>query len=284
MLLIPLTWISCKSDEDKVQEAKQVVTDFLHELELKNWDEVRKLYPSSIDINAFITPAKFDIEDAKIDDDENVRVYVRMNRGKTKRVPIMFSLGVDDNGEYVIKHTKGLSPTVYNGRFDYYRIVGCLNDKSDDAEAERTDKDKGKVFSATVSGISHRIASNIKFSSNLEYSMGYVSGEAKVNNPTPYTIPYMCYQIKIAFGSEYTGDVVAIGDIPSGESLSFRVFTAVPQSWNSNDGVNLQFEITDTRFIEENMTEVEDFRGWDCDNMKDKAAKSAWWIPASEFE
>ncbi len=159
--------IACKSDKQKMEDAKQVVETFVKDLELENYISVNKIYPSFSKIGKYWILYDFSITDSKIDKDV-ITIYGTYKQGNTRNQSIMFVLKPsEENGDYIIEKSKGLSSYFGSDEYEFFKNIGCLRGLETDEEianACNTRIDKYELLVSNLRGeIEKSVNDNMKF-------------------------------------------------------------------------------------------------------------------------
>ncbi len=144
-------FFSCKSDKQKIEEAKQVVETFVKDLELENFQTIKNTYPSFSKIKGrFWILYQFKITDSKIENDE-VTIYGNYKQYDKTDESIMFVLKANgEGGKYIIDRTKGLSAYFGTNVYTFFKTIGCLRGLETDEEIALACKKREVVFNSLV--------------------------------------------------------------------------------------------------------------------------------------
>jgi hypothetical protein len=201
IILISLTTLlySCKSDKSRIEDAKQVVTTFVKDLELENYESINKVYPSLNKIGKYWLLYKFEITDSKIENKE-VTIYGKYFKGGEIEETIMFYLKVNSEGQYIIDHTKGLSGYFGTNAYKFLKNIGCLQGLETDEEIASACKKREVVFTSLVAQASKaQEESVIMENHSVVNSYGYLSGDITCKNTSDTDIPAFSYDLYVLF-------------------------------------------------------------------------------------
>jgi len=190
---------SCRSDKTRIEEARQVVTTFVKDLELENFESINKVYPSLNKIGKYWLLYKFEITDSKIENSE-VTIYGKYFKGGEIEETIMFYLKENSEGKYIIDHTKGLSGYFGTNTYKFLKNVGCLKGLGTDEEIASACKKREVVFTSLVAQASKAQEESVVMENHsVVNSYGYLSGDITCKNTSDTDIPAFSYDLYILF-------------------------------------------------------------------------------------
>jgi hypothetical protein len=254
LIFMSFTLFSCKSDKQKIEDAKQVVETFVKDIELENYTSASKIYPSFSKVGKYWILYDFKITDSKIDNEE-VTTYGTYKQYNTREESIMFVLEPSESdGKYYIKRTKGLSAYFGSNIYLFFKNVGCLRGLETDEEIAKACKEREVVFTSLVTQAAiAQQESVIMESHSVSNSYGYISGDITVKNTSNTTIPAFTYDIYIIFtdanGNEIYREksISNVYQIPSHGSISVMVHQ---QSLRGMAKIGIEFKLTKTDWLE----------------------------------
>lgn len=261
VLVICLTGLlSCETDKSRTEKCDNIIQSFIGNLSLDNYDQLNKYYPDFSRIKRYWKAQDFKIQNTTIDDEKTVSVFGSSSQGN-----IMFILQ-QKNGNYVITKSKGLSSVFQSNLYKYCKAIGCVGEKSYDADLSELCSEKESEFNALVYKIKSEIESNfIIKNNNLSNNYGYVSGDVTTKNNSRFTIPADSYEIYYSFKNS-NGYVVftkkqefTLRTIAYGQSITEQLFESNTRNFAS---IDVELKIISTDFIERVI--AEHIKGANC--------------------
>ncbi|MDY0316100.1 MAG: hypothetical protein GX793_00460 [Bacteroidales bacterium] len=243
-----ISLLSCESNEQKINKAKEVVQSFVTNLSFDNYDEMFKLYPSFKNVQTYWRITNFNIKNSVLN--ENTIILT----GTFNELEILFEVEKID-GKYIITKSKGLSSEYNSNLYEYCKNIGCLGTNSYDADISKTCKENEFQFNRIVKKIKGDIEDNVwMINHTVTKSYNWVSGDITIKNSSRYTIPGYSYILyvnyfdrkgNLLFTSKYNFNFESI---PYGQSKTIHVYES---NSNSFQKVDISIEIIDTDFIEQ---------------------------------
>ncbi|MBM3161651.1 MAG: hypothetical protein FJZ66_09990 [Bacteroidetes bacterium] len=127
---------SCKSDEEKINEANILVEKFANEVALQNFSAANKLYPKFKILDRFWSLNNFQINNTTVETDGSICVYGTFSKYTIKnREGIKFILKDNGDGQKIID-SKGLSSYYNSPLFEYCKLKGFLSDNLEDCNID----------------------------------------------------------------------------------------------------------------------------------------------------
>jgi hypothetical protein len=248
-------FFSCKSDKQKIEEAKQVVETFVKDLELENFQTIKNTYPSFSKIKGrFWILYQFKITDSKIENDE-VTIYGNYKQYDKTDESIMFVLKANgEGGKYIIDRTKGLSAYFGTNVYTFFKTIGCLRGLETDEEIALACKKREVVFNnlVTQAAIAQQ-ESVIMENHSISNSYGYLSGDITVKNTSNTTIPAFSYDVYIVH-SDNNGNTIFkeksisnVYKIPAQGSITIMVHQPYLRGMAR---IGIEFKLTKTDWLE----------------------------------
>lgn len=199
LILLTILLYSCKSDKSRIEDAKQVVTTFVKDLELENYESINKIYPSLNKIGKYWILYKFEITDSKIENKE-VTIYGKYFKGGVIEETIMFYLKENSESKYIIDHTKGLSAYFGTNAYKFLKNVGCLQGLQTDEEIALACKKREVVFTSLISQAAKALEESVIMDNHsVTNSYGYLSGDITCKNTSGTDIPAFAYDLYVLF-------------------------------------------------------------------------------------
>ncbi len=252
--------------------AKQTVSTFVKDLELEIYESANNVYPTLNKIGKIWILSKFQITDAKIDNEE-ITIYGKFYKNGSTEAPISFLLSENSNGNYVIAKSKGLSAYYGSNEYIFFKKVHCLEGLETDEEISAACNSKMNRYNFLVNGLKSEIEKSIN--KKLDYLNegdthdGYQIENWKITNDNPYNVPEDSYTIRMyEMTNIHDNQGTTTGNyIP----ITHPLPTLYAKTWQNislmyTEEFNLSypiFEITDTEFIKEYMANKNDW-GLDC--------------------
>lgn len=266
--MLLLAFSSCKSDEQRINDAKKTVELFIKDLELKNQSAIKKTYPDFDKIGGYWILSDFKINNSKIEGDK-ITIYGNYKRGNKFEEPIMFVLK-EMGDSYTIIKSKGISAYFDSDIYNFLVTLGCLTDDSDDVEVQRECLKREYTYESAIESLKSEIESKIEISnSNLSSNYGYyVSGNLLVTNNSDFEIPSSAYSIYIGFVNSRTRMGVD-KQIVSGfkPTISPHQTVSIPVSYVPINGGNKfggLLNITNTSSLKKVFNQTVSNLNWDC--------------------
>ena len=266
MTTICLAFFSCRSDKDRINDAKNIVESFVKDLELENFESIKKTYPNFSSVGKYWILYQFSITETKIENNV-VTIYGNYKKGDKEKESIMFVLKENDKNEYFIDKSKGLSAYFGKDLYEFCKKVGCLRGLETDAEIAEACKKRENFFNEMIETYTEKIESCVKLENhNVSNSYGFVSGDVTVKNNSAINIPAFSYDLYIVlldnnyneiFRTKSTSNVYSI---PANGSLTSMI------NEQSNRGmakIGVEIKITDDSFLKEQLANPP--ADWDCD-------------------
>jgi hypothetical protein len=198
----PFFIMSCTSDEQRIEEAKAIVTDFVNELNMENFNSMKLTYPGFGAIDRYNVLRNYTITSVNIKpkSDGDVNVIGTYGVGDFTKT-VQFVVGTMDNGEKGIVKSKGLSSYYESSLYNALKRMGCLSDIESDVDIHRQCKARSAKFEQLVANYRNSIEKAIVFQKNgssLKNNYGIsISGEIMLKNTLNITIPGYAYDIYI---------------------------------------------------------------------------------------
>jgi len=257
---------SCRSSQDRIDEAKQVVTSFIKDIELENYASVNKVYPDFSKIGKYWLLNDFAITDSKIENDI-VTIYGSYKRGGQMQEAIMFVLKEDADKKYFIEKSKGLSAYFGSSLYKFAKTVGCLRGLESDQEISSACKKREKFFDQFLSIYKEKIESAVKLENhNVTSSYGYVSGDVTVKNNSMIDIPAFSYDLYIVlYDNQYneifrTKSISHVYPIPANGSINAMIHKPFNRGMSR---IGVEIKLNDISFLENQLTNPPS--DWDCE-------------------
>lgn len=270
VFIITSLFISCKSDKQKIEEAKQVVETFVRDLELENYISANKIYPSFSKIGKYWILYGFHITDTKIDK-ETVTIYGTYKQFNTETETIMFVLITsEDDGKYLIEKTKGLSSYFGSDEYQFFKNIGCLRGIETDEEIAKACKSRIKKYDYLVANLKNEIEKSINDQMQFIKDQTEYFGNKKqywkivYNYSSTFSIPGDSYEIDMLEvywnddrSLKSTGNYVPINNVGTlYPNTSMNLSLSNPPEYQTSYP---RFKITDTKFIEKFMGSKSDW-------------------------
>jgi len=254
LLVMAFTLFACKSDEQKINEARLVVEAFVKDIELENYTSAKKKYPSFSKMGKYWILYDFNITDAQIENNE-VTVYGTYRQENVRDESIMFVLKPSEtDGKYCIERSKGLSAYFGSNMYFFFKNVGCLRGLETDEEIEQACKDREQVYNSLVAQtVLAQQNSVIMESHSVTNSYGYISGDVTVKNTSDIGIPAFTYDIYLVFSDANGKEIYRekslsnVYDIPRNGSISVMVHQ---RSLRGMSKIGIDFKLTKTDWLE----------------------------------
>lgn len=172
-----LTFLSCKSDENKIEECKNIVQSFMLDLQFQNGN-LNKYYPKFAQINPITKISNFKIVQGKINEDRSITIY-----GTSGQNNYLFLLAKDQNNDYKIINSRGLTNFYNQPLYKLLRKIDCIDADALDLEISEICKKKLPQYKKIIAYIKEEIEkqfylSNQKINNNfgtlsLDYDIFY---------------------------------------------------------------------------------------------------------------
>jgi hypothetical protein len=256
LILLFLTTLlySCKSDESRIEDAKNVVTTFVKDLELENYESINKINPSFNKIGQYWILYKFEITESKIENNE-VTIYGKYYKRGEIEETIMFYLKENSDGQYIIDHSKGLSGFFGTNTYKFLKNVGCLKGLETDEEIASVCRKKETVFTGLLErAVKAQEESVIMGNNSVTNSFGYLSGDILCKNTSDIDIPAFAYDLYVLF-YDSDGDIIYtekspasnVYKIPAHGGISTMVHQPIIRGMASFD---IQIKLIKTEWLE----------------------------------
>lgn len=254
LITTSFTIISCKSDEQKIEDAKQVVETFVKDIELENYNSATELYPSFSKVGKYWILYDFKITESKIENEE-VTIYGTYMQYDTHEESIMFVLKPsEENGNYYIERTKGLSAYFGSNSYTFLKNVGCLRGLETDEEIANACREREVVFTSMVTEAAIALQESVILESHsVTHSFGYISGDMTVKNTSGTTIPSFSYDLYVIYLDTYGNEIYrekstgAFSEIPAQGSITFMVSQRALEGMSK---IGIEFKLTETDWLE----------------------------------
>jgi hypothetical protein len=247
-LYLLITLSGCESDKSRMEKSTQIVTSFISNLSLDNYELMYKSYPAFKEVKTYWKPQDFKIKSTSVSEDETVTVL-----GKFAERDAMFQLK-KVNGKYVIVHSKGLSSDFNSSLYKYCKNIGCIRPDSYDAEVSKICAEKKDDFESLVYRIKNSIESNFELVNHtLRDDYGYVSGDITVKNNSRFTIPSRSYNIYYHFTDGDGNIVFTSKEVFNYEIIPYRQGLTrhlMERSSGNFQRIKVQLKLISTDFIE----------------------------------
>jgi hypothetical protein len=255
---------SCRSEEQVIKEANSFVNEFVHNIQLENFETVKKTYPDFKFLSSYWKLENFSISETKLIGDTAIVFGTYQNGNKNETVS--FHILVENENFQVMK-SKGLSGYMNSPLYLFCKNVGCLAGLESDAEISIACQKRENHFNNLISILKKNIEENVKLGShNVQKGYGYISGDVSINNLTSVNIPAFSYDLYIILiddnGREIyrTKSLSSVYQLPAQGSVSTMVHE---QSTRNMSKIGIELKITNTRFLSEIVANPP--KDWDCE-------------------
>jgi hypothetical protein len=158
--LFNLLFISCKSDQNKIEEATIVVETFVNDLKSENYKSLKNTYPDFYKIGSYYKLEGFKIIDKKIKED-TVEIFGKYLKAGQFEENILFVLIKDKNKNYFIEKTKGLSGLLNTDLYNFLKAKGCLSGIESDFEIYKVHEEAKSFFWLLVKEFKNTVEFNV---------------------------------------------------------------------------------------------------------------------------
>lgn len=239
--------LSCETNDQKMNKAKDIVLSFVTNLSFENYDEVFKIYPSFVKVNSYWLLNDFSIKNTMLNENKVIIT------GSTNEREVLFEVEKIDE-KYIITKSKGLSSYLNSNLYEYCKKIGCIGTKSYDADIAAICKEKELDFKKLVQKIKVNIEDNVQMINHtIEKNYDWLNGDITIKNNSRFTIPGLSYNLNINY-TDNNGKLLltskgnTYSTVYFGQSLSMRVFESNTTSFKK---VNVYLKIINTDFIEQ---------------------------------
>lgn len=263
---LAILFYSCRTSKDKINEAKEVITTFVKDLELENYQSIEKTYPDFSKIGKYWILNDFTINDSKIDND-TITIYGNYKKGGQIEEKIMFVLCEGKDNKYFILKSKGLSAFFGTNLYKFAKRVGCLNGLETDRDIAEACKKRETFFKQFLEVYKEKIEAAVKLENhNVTNSFGFVSGDVTVKNNSVIEIPAFSYDLYLIlydnnyneiFRTKSNSNVYAI---PANGSINAMIHE---QSNRGMAKIAIEIKLNDTSFLESQL--INPPSDWTCE-------------------
>ncbi|MBP8994458.1 MAG: hypothetical protein KBG30_11710 [Bacteroidales bacterium] len=254
-----ISLLSCESNEQKINKAKDAVQSFVTNLSFDNYDEMFKVYPSFKNVQTYWKLQDFNIKNSVLN--ENTIILT----GSSNEREILFEVEKID-GKYIITKSKGLSSYFNSNLYKYCKKIGCIGTKSYDADISKICKENEFQFNQLVKKIKGNIEDNVwMINHTVTKKYDWASGDITIKNNSRFTIPGYSYSLYVNY-TDSKGNILFTSkeisnfeSIPYGQSKTIHVFESNSSSFQK---VGISLKIISTNFIEQIIAEYAE--GYNC--------------------
>ncbi len=258
-LVLIISLISCESNEQKIDKAKNVVKSFVTNLSFDNYDKMFESYPSFKEVYTYWKLPDFKIKNATLNED------IITITGSSNERDILFEVKKIE-GNYIISKTKGLSTDFNSYLYKFCKKIGCIGTNTYDTDVSKICKGNELQFKQLVKKIKENIENSVGLLNHtVTKNYGFASGDITLKNNSRFTIPGMAYNLyvnytdskgKLLFTSK---EMLNYESISYGQSKTIRVFES---NSNSFQKVGISLKIISVNFIEQII--AENAEGFNC--------------------
>jgi len=185
---------SCQTKEQKIEDAKEVVSSFIAATSSGNKNLVNEIYPDFDNIQSNLTFNDYHIESATLEDDV---VTIAIGNGKKD----IFFLLKKENYGYII--FKSIGATAYYGSdlFHFCLKIGCLDGRIYDDEIAEVCLQNEPEFNRAALKVTEELEKSIVLRENHVNNFNglLASGHIVVENESDFTFPSSDFSYRLDF-------------------------------------------------------------------------------------
>ena len=249
--LFSLLTLSCKSENSKINECKEIVNESIINLEFDP-TEISKNYPDFYKINPISKVSNFKILKGTIDQNNLVKIFSSSDQGN-----ILFILENVDNS-YRIKSTKGLSRFYGKSIHKVFEKIGCFNNESTDLEIAGVCKPNESKFVELLNKIKTKVEKAFVLrGKNFSNDFGILSLQTVVVYFGDYKLHGTDYELTYNFVNSREEPIFAIAEekrpeVKFGTIINGDITTS---SFQGKTRLIIKAKLTNTEIIEKQIVE-----------------------------
>ena len=186
-----------------------------------NNDKIQEIYPKYNKIGEHIFfKNKCSISNISETSNGDYEVYANYFSNDNNSIPILLVIGME-NGNTIIKYSKGINFSYYDKTYDYAKKKGCINGNENDIELGEIIKNKGlySELEDETDVLGNNLHTKLRINSNnLTYENGLVTGNVTIFNNSEIDLSYSDIECKINLLDEH-GNVLKSIDLNAYEGI-----------------------------------------------------------------
>lgn len=275
LVLITLnTVIGCKSEDETKKEIQNFIEIFAQDLSMKNSTKLSESYPKITEIGNCWILDNFKINNI-IKSGNEYLVYATYNRNLVKKeINILFNVRLQ-NDQYVITDSKGLSGYIGKSSYNFFELLGCINENDSDIKVTEFLMENESNYSSMIDYYIEELENKVAVKPEINFNSGYfISGKLIITNNSELIIPEYSYNTIMGFIFQnklnYGTKEQIMGNkpvIPPHESVIIDIdYIPIPNNFQKCMGL---FEINDKEKFSNSINKIIiNQLGWDCDKYK----------------